>query len=154
MTRPTKLNYVTCPFGYKGSWAAGYHTGIDYRAPIGTPIMATKKGKVVFAGTGGWGPAYGKHVILQSWHRGRRVRHMYAHLSGIRVRPGQKVLAGGVVGRSGVTGNVSGPHLHYEERVSPFGYWNHRRPRLTAWQPRLRKRLRRILRRIGVLKRR
>lgn len=150
MTRPTALNYVTCKFGVRGSWTAGYHTGTDYRAPTGTKIHATRKGKVVFAGTGGWGAAYGRHVIVQSWHKGRRVRHLYAHLSSVSVSPGKRVHAGDVLGRSGATGNTFGAHLHYEERVRPFGYYNHRRPQLAAWTPKRKSRRRKILRKIGV----
>ncbi len=151
MTRPTLLNYVTCEFGRPGSWAAGYHTGIDYRAPVGTPIFATKKGRVTHAGTGGYGSAYGIHVIVESTHKGRKVRHLYAHLSKTHVATGTTVKAGDTLGLSGITGNITGPHLHYEERLSPFGYYNHRRPELPAWQP-ASKRLNRVLKKIGVRK--
>lgn len=55
---------------------------------------------------------------------------MYAHLSRVSVRPGQTVRAGEQLGLSGQTGRCFGPHLHYEERVSPYRYANHRRPQL------------------------
>lgn len=124
MVAPIPEAEVTCEFGVRGGWAAGYHTGRDYRARTPVPVNATAGGRVLHAGTGGWGSAYGVHVIVES----RGVRHLYAHLSSTKVRPGQAVRAGQRVGMSGNTGNTTGPHLHYEERVTPFGYANHRRP--------------------------
>lgn len=116
---------ITTPFGKPGSWwAAGYHTGDDYATPVGTTVVATRAGRVVFAGWGGWGSAYGLHVIVES----SGVRHLYAHLSRTSVSSGQGVSQGQRLGSSGATGNVTGPHVHYEERVSPYGYRNHRRP--------------------------
>ena len=138
MVQPVKEVYITAEFGRPGSWAAGYHTGRDYRAPVGTSIYATKKGTVKHAGYGGLGPAYGNHVVIESWHGGYRVRHLYAHLSKNEVRVGQKVATGQFIGRSGATGNVTGPHLHYEERKYPFGYYNHQRPVLPTWTPAIR----------------
>lgn len=135
MVMPVKYVYVTAGFGVPGSWAAGKHTGIDYRAAVGTSIYATKRGRVVHTGYGGAGAAYGNHVIIQSWHNGRRRRHLYAHLSSSAVYTGQKVSAGQFLGRSGATGNVTGPHLHYEERLYPFGYWNFTSPVLQKFRP-------------------
>lgn len=150
MTQPTRLNFVTCRFGVPGSWMAGRHTGIDFRAPVGTKIHATRRGRVIHAGWGGSGPSYGNHVVIESRHRGRRIRHLYAHLSGTRVRRGQKVTAGQVIGRSGTTGNTNGPHLHYEERTRPFGYWNYRKPVLINWWPKRKKTRKKIRRRLGL----
>jgi murein DD-endopeptidase MepM/ murein hydrolase activator NlpD len=149
MTQPTELDYVTCEFGRKGPWMAGYHTGIDYRAAVGTEIFATRRGKVVHSGWGGNGAAYGNHVVVQSWHRFRFIRHMYAHLSHNIVRVGDRVIAGEVVGKSGITGNTKGPHLHYEERVTPYGYWNHIKPVLPDWKPKDKEVVARILKRIN-----
>ncbi|HEX6246349.1 MAG TPA: peptidoglycan DD-metalloendopeptidase family protein [Nocardioidaceae bacterium] len=128
MVAPIPGADVTCEFGVKGSWAAGYHTGRDYRARTPLRVNATCGGHVVFAGEGaeGWGPAYGIHVVVES----RGVRHLYAHLSRATVRSGQPVRKGQQVGLSGNTGNTSGPHLHYEERTRPYAYANHRRPSL------------------------
>lgn len=153
MTRPTVLNYVTTPYGKKGSWAAGYHTGIDYRAPVGTPIYATRRGKVVHSGYGasGNGAAYGNHVAVHSMHRGRKREHSYNHLSKNVVKAGDRVKAGDLIGYSGETGNTFGAHLHYEERFYPFKYWDHYKPVLPEWEP-LRKRILRKLRRLGVVK--
>lgn len=135
MVQPVAYVYVTCEFGRPGQWAAGYHTGIDYRAPIGTKIYATKGGTVIHSGWGGFGSAYGNHIVLRSLHNGRTIYHLYAHLSDTNVIKGQPVKANQWIGLSGATGNVSGPHLHYEERVSPFGYFNHIRPVLPAYRP-------------------
>lgn len=151
MTRPTTLNYVTCEYGVKGDWAAGYHTGIDYRAPVGTPVFATRGGKIVHSGTGGtYGSAYGNYVVLQTRYKFKTRQVLYAHLSRNSVRVGQKVKAGDRLGYAGETGNTFGPHLHYEERVAPFTYWNHYRPVLPAWQPKSKKYLNAILKKIGV----
>lgn len=148
MTQPTALNYVTCEFGRKGSWIAGYHTGIDYRAAVGTEIYATRRGRVVIAG---WDKSYGNYVVVESWHKTKFIRHYYCHLSKFYVKRGQRIYAGTTIGLSGETGNATGPHLHYEERVAPFGYWNHQRPVLPEWKP-APKTYKKILRKIGVLK--
>lgn len=154
MTRPTLLNYVTCEYGVKGSnWMAGYHTGIDYRADVGTKVFATYRGKVVHSGEGGtYGPAYGSYVVIQSFYAGENRQHLYAHLSKPLVKVGQKVRAGDVIGLSGQSGNVQGAHLHYEERVYPFNYWSHYRPVFPAWRPKPVRWLDAILRRIGLRK--
>lgn len=153
MTRPTALNYVTCEYGVRGDWAAGYHTGIDYRAPTGTSIYATRGGKIVHAGYGGtYGPAYGCYVVLQTFYKFKTRQVLYAHLSSTNLKVGQKVSVGDRIGFSGQTGNAFGPHLHYEERLSPFTYWDHYRPVLPSWQPLNKKYLNSILKKIGVRK--
>lgn len=137
MVLPVHDSYVTEPYGVKGTmWQIGHHTGIDYHAPVGTPVFATRGGTVIHTGWGGWGQDYGNHIILRvrtPWGRTREV--LYAHLSGDDVHVGEKVKAGDRIGRSGATGNVTGPHLHYEERVYPFRYGNDRRPSLPQWKP-------------------
>ena len=132
---------------------AGYHTGIDYRAPVNTPIHATRGGKVVYAGSGGsYGSAYGSHVVIHSIYRGSGVQHLYAHLTKPTVRIGQRVKTGQMIGYSGVTGNTNGPHLHYEERNYPYNYWAHRKPVFPTWSP-LNKRFRAAIRkRLGLKK--
>lgn len=146
MTFPTYLNFITCEFGRKGDWAAGYHTGIDYRAPVGTPIHTTRKGLIHHVG---WDNAYGNYVVIQSWFRTKFIRHYYCHLSDFNVKRGQKVTAGQVIAFSGNTGNSSGPHLHYEERVTPYGYWNHQRPVLPEWKPSNKKWRKKVLAKIA-----
>ena len=125
MAHPTELHFITCDFRTPGSWAAGYHTGRDYRARSPMPVFATRAGTVLHAGWGGWGPAYGIQVIVQSG----AIKHMYAHLSSVNCRAGQQVAQGEQIALSGKTGSRTLPfHLHYEERVAPYNYMNHRAP--------------------------
>lgn len=116
---------ITTPFGKAGTiWMAGYHTGVDYACPTGTSVRATSSGVVKDAN---WGSAYGTHIVIESTDK---VRELYAHLSQKLVSIGQTVKAGDIIAKSGNTGQSSGPHLHYEERVSPYGYYDHRKPQL------------------------
>ncbi|MGW3232536.1 M23 family metallopeptidase [Kitasatospora sp. NPDC001095] len=98
-------------YGVAGSmWASGHHTGQDFVASTGTPLRAIANGVVVKAGNGG---AYGNEVEIKlaDGHYAE-----YAHLSSIGVRIGQAVTVGQQIGLSGATGNVTGPHLHFEVR--------------------------------------
>jgi murein DD-endopeptidase MepM/ murein hydrolase activator NlpD len=97
-------------------WSKGYHTGVDFVVPTGTSVHAAGAGRVV---TAGWGGAYGYQVVIR--HADGRYTQ-YGHLSAISVRAGQTVTTGQRIGRSGATGNVTGPHLHFEVRTGPgFG---------------------------------
>lgn len=93
-------------------WRA--HTGIDYGAPIGTPVRSTADGVVSFAGQRG---GYGNLIVIR--HRGDRST-AYGHLNGFAkgIRAGQSVQQGETIGYVGKTGLASGPHLHYEFRVA------------------------------------
>ncbi len=134
MVYPVERVVINCGFGVRGPWAAGYHPGIDYDANVGTPLFATKSGRVQFVGMyGGWGQDYGYHVIIRSWHGYRFIDHIYAHCSAYSVRVGQKVATGERIATSGNSGNTTGPHLHYEERHYPYGYFNHHNPLLPYW---------------------
>ncbi|MFE7927348.1 transglycosylase family protein [Streptomyces sp. NPDC057456] len=98
------------------SWSKGYHTGVDFPVPTGTSVKAVKTGEVVSAG---WAGSFGYQVIIR--HADGRYSQ-YAHLSAISVRDGQSVSGGQRIGRSGSTGNSTGPHLHFEVRTGPgFG---------------------------------
>ncbi|MET7686790.1 transglycosylase family protein [Streptomyces sp. NPDC005483] len=105
------------PYRKAGSaWSKGYHTGVDFPVPTGTSVRAVAAGKVV---TSGWGGSFGYQVVIR--HADGRYTQ-YAHLSAISVKAGQSVGAGQRIGRSGSTGNSSGPHLHFEVRTGPgFG---------------------------------
>lgn len=94
-------------------WSSGYHTGVDFSAVTGTPLKAVGAGTVVSAG---WGGAYGNQVVIQL---ADGYYAQYAHLSSLSVSAGQTVTAGQQVGLSGATGNVTGPHLHFEIRTTP-----------------------------------
>ncbi|MGV9249903.1 M23 family metallopeptidase [Streptomyces sp. NPDC003697] len=97
-------------------WSKGYHTGVDFAVATGTSVKAVAGGHVVAAG---WGGAYGYQVVIR--HSDGRYSQ-YGHLSAIAVRDGQTVTGGQRIGRSGATGNVTGPHLHFEVRTGPgFG---------------------------------
>ncbi|MGW0424279.1 transglycosylase family protein [Streptomyces sp. NPDC003015] len=105
------------PYRQAGSaWSKGYHTGVDFPVPTGTSVKAVAAGKVV---TSGWGGSFGYQVVIR--HADGRYTQ-YAHLSAISVKAGQSVGGGQRIGRSGSTGNSSGPHLHFEVRTGPgFG---------------------------------
>ncbi|MET8628814.1 LysM peptidoglycan-binding domain-containing M23 family metallopeptidase [Kitasatospora sp. NPDC004669] len=101
-------------YGVAGSmWASGHHTGQDFVASTGTPVRAVANGVVVKAGNGG---AYGNEVEVKLAD-GKYAQ--YAHLSVIGVKIGQTVTVGQRLGLSGATGNVTGPHLHFEIRTGP-----------------------------------
>ncbi|MGR6968824.1 transglycosylase family protein [Streptomyces cynarae] len=98
------------------AWSKGYHTGVDFPVPTGSSVRAVAAGQVVAAG---WGGSFGYQVVIR--HADGRYTQ-YAHLSAISVRDGQSVVAGQRIGRSGSTGNSTGPHLHFEVRTGPgFG---------------------------------
>ena len=87
------------------------HTGIDFTAPIGTPIYATGDGGVERLKNKMTG--YGKVVII---NHGFGYESLYAHMSKIIVKPGEKVKRGQIIGYVGNTGRSTGPHVHYEIR--------------------------------------
>ncbi|MEU0075880.1 transglycosylase family protein [Streptomyces sp. NPDC006332] len=104
------------PYHKAGSWSKGYHTGVDFPVPTGTSVKAVGAGTVVSAG---WEGSFGYQVVIR--HSDGRYSQ-YAHLSAISVRSGQTVGGGQRIGRSGSTGNSTGPHLHFEVRTGPgFG---------------------------------
>jgi hypothetical protein len=87
------------------------HTGIDFRASTGTPVLAAAAGRVVRAGRlGGYGN------LIEIDHGGGYTTR-YAHLSRIDVKRGQTVSPGELIGAAGSTGRSTGPHLHYETRI-------------------------------------
>ncbi|MFI5793593.1 peptidoglycan DD-metalloendopeptidase family protein [Streptomyces sp. NPDC051677] len=94
-------------------WSSGYHTGVDFVVPTGTSLKAVGAGTVVSAG---WGGAYGNQVVIKL---ADGYYAQYGHLSQLSVSAGQTVTAGQQIGLSGATGNVTGPHLHFEIRTTP-----------------------------------
>ncbi|MDP4158363.1 MAG: M23 family metallopeptidase [Bacillota bacterium] len=103
--------------GYKGE----LHHGIDIAAPIGTTVKCSREGDVSYVG---WSDVYGNMIIVD---HGKGLQSVYAHLSGLSVKVGWPVLAGGDIGSCGNTGRSSGPHLHFEIRkngtcVDPASY--------------------------------
>jgi murein DD-endopeptidase MepM/ murein hydrolase activator NlpD len=96
------------PFSGEGA----FHKGVDLTAPRGTPVHVTADGVVLKAQ---WDGGYGKLVVVD---HGNGIETYYAHLSQFMVIPGQEVRRGQVVALSGGTGHATGPHLHYEVRLS------------------------------------
>ncbi|MFD9635519.1 transglycosylase family protein [Streptomyces violascens] len=106
--------HPSTPYHKAGSsWASGYHTGVDFPVATGTSVKAVTSGTVVEAG---WGGSYGYQVVI---HHPDGRYSQYAHLSAVNVKAGQKVNTGQRIGRSGATGNATGPHLHFEIRTGP-----------------------------------
>ena len=107
--------------GFKnpGNYSLGYHTGVDFSAPQGTPVRAVASGTVVASDASG---SYGINVKIK---HDDGTYSFYAHLSTKTVNPGARVAAGRMIGNVGSTGNSTGPHLHFEIRTSAsFGAGN------------------------------
>jgi murein DD-endopeptidase MepM/ murein hydrolase activator NlpD len=99
-----------------------FHSGIDFTAPQGTPIYATGNGTVSLAENGN---GYGNHVIV---YHGFGYSSLYAHMSRIKARHGQKVKRGELIGYVGSTGTSTAPHVHYEvmkgaNKINPINYF-------------------------------
>ncbi len=114
------VSYVSC---YYGGYAG--HRGMDIAGPYGTPVVAAESGTVIAANDyDSWGDSWGYYVLI--YHNGTFTTR-YAHLSALAVSNGQWVEQGTIVGYEGDTGNVTGPHLHFEvyengSRVDPMNY--------------------------------
>ena len=117
---------VTYAYGVKNSrYAAGFHTGQDHAAPKGRPVVAVRSGTIRWSNNRGG--AYGRWIGLDATN-GRT--YVYCHLSSRRFKAGTKVKAGQRIGRVGATGNVTGPHLHFEDHPKgPFRYAQVRKPK-------------------------
>ena len=99
-----------------------FHEGLDFSAPVGTPVYATADGTVR---TSAWQSSYGNLVEID---HGFNYTTRYAHLSKLIARPGQSVKRGDLIGLVGNTGKSTGPHLHYEVRYrgapqNPVNYY-------------------------------
>ncbi|MGB7336002.1 MAG: M23 family metallopeptidase [Salaquimonas sp.] len=92
--------------------SSAFHSGIDFRAATGTPVVSTGAGTVIKAGRNG---GYGLMVEIDHGHG---ITTRYAHLSKISVKQGEKIKNSQRIGRVGSTGRSTGPHLHYEVRRS------------------------------------
>ncbi|GAB1327106.1 M23 family metallopeptidase [Streptomyces sennicomposti] len=111
---PISGSYVSTGYKTGGSlWSSGSHTGVDFHAASGTTVHAVGVGTVVETG---WGGAYGNQIVIRM---ADGMYTQYGHLSSIGVTVGQQVVAGQQIGVSGATGNVTGPHLHFEARTTP-----------------------------------
>jgi murein DD-endopeptidase MepM/ murein hydrolase activator NlpD len=106
---------IAARFGQVGSWSR-YHTGLDFAAPIGTPIHAPAAGVVINAGRGSASGWAGNYVAIK-YPDG--TQSLMAHMSTVSVSAGQTVSACQVVGAIGMTGRTFGPHVHFE--IYPAG---------------------------------
>lgn len=112
--------YVTSSFGLSREWKLNennsyrkeVHHGLDYRAAVGTPVFAAADGVVRYAKRS---EHFGNQILID---HGFSVITGYAHLDSISVQPGESVLKGQLIGKSGNTGTTSGPHLHWGMRVN------------------------------------
>lgn len=114
------VSYISAGYnGYPG------HKGLDIAGPYGTAVVAAESGTVIEANNyDSWGQSWGYYVLI--YHNGTYTTR-YAHLSSVAVSNGQQVSAGQIVGYEGATGNVTGPHLHFEvyqngTRVDPMAF--------------------------------
>ena len=115
LASPMEFSRVTSGFAMRfhpilQSWRR--HLGVDYGAPVGTPVRTVGDGVVSFSG---WQNGYGKVVEID---HGKGKTTLYAHLSRQDVKKGQRVQQGQRVGAVGMTGWTTGPHLHFEFRVN------------------------------------
>ena len=112
---PADLNSISSGFGYRRDpfrGTAAMHSGLDFRAPMGSPIHAAADGRVAFVG---WKNGYGKVVEID---HGAGLVTRYAHMSRFNAQVGSAVTAGDVIGAIGSTGRSTGSHLHFEVRIN------------------------------------
>ena len=118
--KPIKGGVTTSGFGDKISRIAA-HQGHDWAVPVGTRVTAAEGGMVELAY---YSESYGYNVLI---NHGNGFQTRYAHLSKLKVTPGQWVWKGKLIGLSGSTGDSTGPHLHFEMiqnhvRVNPLPF--------------------------------
>ncbi len=118
MPNPVAKPKISQPWGRPNPrYSAKRHTGIDYAMPVGTPVLAVADGVIANVMTD---KSYGEVVVLKA----DKYEIWYCHLSVKGVKKGDKVSVGQELGKSGNTGNSTGPHLHLETRIAPFRYGN------------------------------
>lgn len=112
---PIKNHKVTCEFGKTGSWQCGWHIGVDLVGdreifPIAEGVVESLNSK---------GASYGNHIVIK--HDDGMIS-LYAHLSEVKVKAGQKVSLDTLLGTMGATGNATGVHLHLELHNGAYKY--------------------------------
>jgi murein DD-endopeptidase MepM/ murein hydrolase activator NlpD len=120
------LKRVASGYGYRIDpiyKTARFHAGLDFTAPQGTPIYATANGVAKIAGNTGNG--YGNYVVL---NHGYGYETLYGHMYRVKLRVGERVRRGEVIGYVGSTGKSTGPHCHYEvhkngQRIDPVYFF-------------------------------
>jgi murein DD-endopeptidase MepM/ murein hydrolase activator NlpD len=103
---------ITSPFGPRDG---AFHHGADIACGIGQPLYASRTGRVLFAGNAG--DAYGNTVAID---HGNSYMTVYAHMTKVGVHPGDVIRTGHQIGTCGMTGNATGPHVHFELRYNGF----------------------------------
>ncbi len=116
---PVTNHHIGTGYGVSGRyWSSGHHTGVDFPVSKGTPVYSIGDGQVVDTG---YNRAYGNYVEI---YHGDNIYSFYAHASSVIVSAGQHVTKGQQIMKSGATGNVTGPHLHFEIRTPGPRYAN------------------------------
>ncbi|OKH22981.1 peptidase [Hydrococcus rivularis NIES-593] len=121
---------IGLPYGWQKEAADGgkmmFHSGVDFLAESGTPVLAADEGIVAFVGEEG---SYGYLIVIS---HGEEWQTRYAHLDKVRVKIGQPVKAGDVIGTVGTTGkpDIKAPHLHFEIRYKSPAGWVAQDPKL------------------------
>lgn len=119
MAYPVKKPKVSCPYGQKGdSWISGWHQGVDFADPIGTPVYAVADGIVVSVGKQGERLGAFSPTIKHKF-RFRTYYCTYAHVKKSYVKAGDIVKIGQHIADIGVEGHSDGPHLHFEAQKTP-----------------------------------
>ncbi|MGW7284257.1 peptidoglycan DD-metalloendopeptidase family protein [Streptomyces sp. NPDC054847] len=111
---PVENYALSAGFGGAGERWASRHTGQDFAVDIGAPVRSVGAGRVASVSCGG---AFGIEVLVQ---HSDGYYSQYAHLAGVTVDQGQRVDTGQWIGQAGTTGNSTGPHLHFEVRLTPY----------------------------------
>lgn len=145
--RPIAANEINWPlanYRYGGVFFADVvHTGIDIPVKTGTPIYAAGPGRINWAGYGLYRGSedtddpYGLAVVIRHdfGYKGQTLYTVYGHMSRIDVSRGERVETGDMLGLSGATGNVTGPHLHFEVRIGKNNFSRSRNPELWLSPP-------------------
>ena len=112
---PVKTPVISQAYGVKSKkYKIGFHDGVDFACPVGTPVYAARKGVVTASN---WGADYGIHIVQRrTYPLGTKNHLVYAHMFKVIVKPGQKISKGQLIGLSGNTGRSTGAHLHFGER--------------------------------------
>lgn len=125
-TRPMSGYSITSHYGPRSLFGNIFHSGIDLAGPAGSAIRAASTGRVVRAG---WNAVGGRSGIGAAIAHAKGEHTYYGHMSSLAVKLGQIVKAGQRIGTQGATGNVTGPHLHFETHrgrlgiaVNPLGF--------------------------------
>lgn len=139
-----EINWPLADYRYGGVFFEDIvHSGVDIPAPMRTPVLAAGSGKVTWAGYGLYNgyydtsDPYGLAVLIRHdfGYEGEKLYTVYAHLDQIDVVKGQNVENGEVLGLSGQTGKVTGPHLHFEVRLAKDEFFSSRNPELWLVPP-------------------